>query len=163
MTAVHLSPSDRRYEILAEDAMRMVDEGPGLVAARLAHGDELFGWQTSDRLVGFGWVTFRERSVGPTRLNEAPGRAFLYNFHTAEAYRGRGLYPALLLLIRHVLGRAGWSDFVIDVDVQNGASLSGVARGGFAPAARTTYVTLFCRFNLQTAKTALHAAAVGLL
>lgn len=73
---------------LAEAAMRSAGEADGLVSPRLEHGDELFGWQREGRVASFGWVTYRDRWVGPARLVEAPGRVFLYNFYTLPEVRG---------------------------------------------------------------------------
>src|SRR3984957_9149463 len=81
MRLARLSAADQTFRVLSEDAMRAADEDPALVAARLAGGDELFGWLADNQVVSFGWVTYHDRSVGPTRLHDAPGRAFLYNFH----------------------------------------------------------------------------------
>lgn len=132
---------------LAKEAMRAAGEPDGLVAARLAHGDEFFGWLTGGRIVSFGWVTYRDRMLGPICLVKASGRAFLYNFHTLEGYRGQRLYQVLLLTMRHVLGLEKVTEFVIDVDVRNIASVRGIEKGGFVLAAQVAFLTLFARWR----------------
>ena len=132
---------------LAEQTMQQAGEPAGLVNARLAHGDELFGWQTAGRIASFGWVSYRDRSVGPLRLADLPGRAFLYNFFTLAQHRGRGLYPTLLLAIRSALGREGATEFLIDVDVRNAPSAKGVSKAGFVPTARIAYLTVLTRWR----------------
>ena len=132
---------------LAKEAMRAAGEPNGLVAPRLANGDEFFGWLVGDRVASFGWVTYQDRTVGPIRLAKASGRAFLYNFYTLEEYRGRRFYPALLLAMRHVLGREKLTEFVIDVDMRNTASARGIERGCFVLAGQVAFLTLFSRWS----------------
>jgi RimJ/RimL family protein N-acetyltransferase len=146
----------------AEEAMRAAGERIGLVAPRLAHGDEFFGWRLGGRLVSFGWVTYQERRLGPVLLAQASGRAFLYNFHTVEEYRGRRLYPALLLAMRHVLGREQVTEFVIDVDVRNTASAKGIKKGGFVLAAQVAFLTLLARWCCFGRRTLLERTASSL-
>ncbi len=131
---------------LAEAAMRTAGEPAGLTSGRFAHGDEFFGWLAGEEVVSFGWVTYRDRAVGQVPLAEAPGRVFLYNFHTREEYRGRGLYSSLLRAMRSVLGHEKASEFVIDVNLQNRASARGIEKAGFLPLAQITSLTFFNRW-----------------
>ena len=147
---------------LAEEAMRAAGEPIGLVAPRLAHGDEFFGWLVDGRVVSFGWVTCQDRTVGPFQLAEVSGRVFLYNFHTLEAYRGRRLYPALLLAMRYVLGREKATEFLIDVDVRNTASARGAEKGGFGVAAQVAFLTLFARWRCFGRRTVLEHTGFSL-
>jgi len=147
---------------LAKEAMRAAGEPNGLVASRLAHGDEFFGWLLDGRVVSFGWVTYRDRTVGPVRLAKASGRAFLYNFHTLSRYRGQRLYPALLLAIRHVLGLEHVTEFVIDVDVRNPASARGIEKGGFVLAAQVAFLTLFACWRCLGSRTVVERTASSL-
>jgi hypothetical protein len=155
-------PASRADQDLAKEAMRAAGEPNGLVAPRLAHGDEFFGWLLDGRVVSFGWVTCRDRTVGPFPLAEVSGRAFLYNFHTLDCYRGQRLYPALLLAIRHVLGLENVTEFVIDVDVRNTASARGIEKGGFVLAARVAFLTLFSRWRCLGSRTVLERTASSL-
>ena len=147
---------------LVEEAMRAAGEPAGLVAPRFGHGDEFFGWLIGGRVVSFGWVTYQDRTVGPIQLAEASGRAFLYNFHTLKEYRGRRLYPALLLVMRHVLGREKVTEFIIDVDARNTASARGIEKGGFVLAAQVAFLTLFARWRCLGRLTVLDTAASSL-
>jgi len=128
--------------------MQEAGEPEELAVLRFEHGDELFGWSCGGRIVCFGWVTQRDRTVGPIRLAEAPGRMFLYNFHTLPDYRGCGLYSALLLAIRHGLGGEQQTEFIIDVNVINTVSASGVKKAGFIQVARITFLTIFRRWSV---------------
>ena len=156
-------PASSADHYLAEEAMQDAGEPIGLVAPRLAHGDEFFGWLLDGRVVSFGWITYQDRVVGPFQLAEVSGRAFLYNFHTLEGYRGRGFYPALLLTMRHVLGREKVSEFVIDVDARNTASARGIEKGGFVLAAQVAFLTLFSHWRCLGSRTVLEPAASSLI
>lgn len=150
-------PASAAGHDLATEAMRAAGEPAGLVAPRLAHGDEFFGWLVGGRVVSFGWVTYQDRTLGPIKLAEGSGRAFLYNFYTLEEYRGRSLYPTLLLAIRHVLGQENVTEFVIDVDVRNTASAKAIEKGGFVLAAQVAFLTLFDRWCCLGRRTILGA------
>lgn len=147
---------------LANEAMHAAGEPLGLVAPRFAHGDEFFGWLVRGRVVSFGWVTYQDRAIGPIQLAQASGRAFLYNFHTLEGYRGQRLYPALLLAMRHVLGRERVTEFFIDVNVRNTASARGIAKGGFVPVAQVTFLTVFARWCCLGSRRMLERTASSL-
>lgn len=133
--------------------MRSAEEPAGLVTARLARGDELFGWISDETIVSFGWVAYRDRCVGPVSLKDSPGRVFLYNFFTVTSHRGRGLYPALLLAMRSTLGREGASEFLIDVNVRNTASARGIAKAGFVSIGRIGFFTFLDRWRLPVERT----------
>lgn len=147
---------------LASDAMRAAGEPLGLVAPRFAHGDEFFGWLVGGRVVSFGWVTRRDRTVGPFQLAEVLGRAFLYNFHTLEGYRGQGFYPALLLAVRDVLGRENLTEFVLDVNVRNSASVRGIEKAEFVPVAQVDFLTLFDRWCCLGSRTLVERSSYSL-
>jgi hypothetical protein len=153
------SPADHD---LAKEAMRAAGEPNGLVAARLALGDEFFGWRMEGRIVSFGWVTYRDRMLGPIQLVKASRRAFLYNFHTLAEYRGQRLYQVLLLTMRHVLGLEKVTEFVIDVDVRNTASVRGIEKGGFVLVAQVAFLTFFARWRCLGSRTVLKRTASSL-
>jgi RimJ/RimL family protein N-acetyltransferase len=147
---------------MAADAMRAVGEPDGLVASRLAHGDEFFGWAAGARIVCFGWVMTRDRAVGPFRLTNAPGRVFLYNFHTLPEHRGQGLCVALHEAIRSAFSRETASEFVADVNVHNIASRRCLEKSGFVPVARVSFLTLLRRWRCPLRRTRLEPHGVSL-
>jgi hypothetical protein len=132
---------------LAEQAMQAAGEPAGLVTTRLAHGDEFFGWLADSRVVSFGWASYMDRMVGGSRLMDAAGRVFLYNFHTTVALRRHGLYTALLFAIRHVLGSEGANEFIIDAEKHNEASLSAIRNAGFGMVAQAGSGLLLCHWH----------------
>jgi hypothetical protein len=150
ISLIHIRSAQGQNLQPIETAMRLAGEETDVIAPRLARGDEFFGWRTNDNaIVSFGWVTRRNRRVGLANLKEAEGRAFVYNFHTLPAYRGRGLYPRLLQQMRYVLIKNQEMEFIIDVNVRNLASKRGIEKSGFDLVARTSYVTLFRRWSFQ--------------
>lgn len=130
-----------------EKAMQSMGEPAGLVAPRLAHGDDFFGWVDGARIVSFGWVTYKDRFLGEVRCKDVMGRVFLYNFHTSNDYRGRGLYPALLIMMRQVLGREAATEIIIDVNSNNLSSLKGINKAGFTPIAELVSLIAFNRWQ----------------
>lgn len=146
---------------LVRAAMAAASEDPRDVESRLGRGDECFGWRYGNDIVGFGWATRAERRIGGSLFPAAHGRVYLYNFHSIPPHRGRGLYPALLLQMRAVLGREGHSVFVIDVDPGNVPSVRGIEKAGFQPEARMRSVTLFRRAQVSLRRENLAAAGAG--
>lgn len=150
LTLVRISNHDAAGANIAEKAMQTAGEKAGLVAARMIHGDEFFGWRSEAQIVTFGWVTQSNRSIGATKLLDAPGRLYFYNFHTLKEYRGRGLYPALLLSMRQILSEEGASEFIIDVNTRNTASTRGVEKAGFEAIAEITFLSVLDRWACCT-------------
>lgn len=142
---------------MAEAAMRAAGSTDDLVQ-RLTDGGEFFGWETQGAIVSFGWVTYGPRILGVHLAHAAPQRAFVYHFHTLDNYRGRGLYPALLMQMRYKLDRAGKTELIADVQVKNKASLRGMEKAGFIPVALTTVRTFLMRFERERNRTLLGQA-----
>lgn len=141
---------------IVDKAMQGAGEPRDLPAPRFAHGDEFFGWQaTNGDIVCFGWVTYRDRTVGPVRIPDAPRRAFLYNFHTLAPFRARGLYTKLLVSMKHALASDEVSQLVIDANVSNRASSSAIEKAGFSVAAEVSYYTFAMRWHYASVRPAL--------
>jgi predicted dehydrogenase/nucleoside-diphosphate-sugar epimerase len=162
-TLVRVGPDAGEAEReLAREAMRTAGEPPGLVHERLGRGHELIGWKAEGRIVSFSWFTCRDRSVGPVRLADVPGRVFLYNAFTAPEHRGRGLFAAILLAARHALAHEGAREFIGDVNVGNLASARSLEKAGFVPIGRLVFVTLLDRWRWAIERTlsSTHVAPV---
>lgn len=146
-------PGDRER---AERAMRAAGDDAGGVAARLAQGDELFGWQAADGSVAcFCWVRYRGRAIGPVALRDHPGRVFLYNAQTLPQYRGRGLYRVLLEYMLSTLTQEQHTEFIGDCDRANEGSRRGIESVGFKLIATITLVTLMRRWERQLRRTVI--------
>jgi hypothetical protein len=129
------------------------DECEGEVAERFAKGHELFGWRAGDgSLPCFVWVCFQQRSIGPQRLRDLPGRAFIYNGHTLAAFRRQGLYTALLRHIQPTLAGERINQIIADVNRRNVVSRRGLDRAGYRPIASLTFVTVLGRWNFTATR-----------
>lgn len=160
---VRLTADKTGAQHVAAAAMRAAGEPDGLVASRLAHGDEFFGWAAGTRIVTFGWVMNRDRTLGPFRLTDAPGRVFLYNFYTLPEHRGRGLCVALHDAVRHILGNETAREFVADFNFRNASSRRCLEKSGFVPTAVVSYLTLLRRWHCLLRCTSLDRYGVSLL
>jgi ribosomal protein S18 acetylase RimI-like enzyme len=144
---MHVGDGTRGDLRAVDQAMRLAGEPPGLVPPRFAQGDQFFAWRRADGAVAaFGWMTRSNRVVASVRLADAAGRGFLYNFHTLPAFRGHGLYPALLRGIRHQLGRERFTHLVVDARTSNAASTKGIQQAGFRPVLRIDHLLLLSRW-----------------
>ena len=139
---------------LARSAMLAAADDDASVSARLAHGDELFGWQSPDGSVAcFCWVRYRGRAIGPVALRDQPGRVFMYNAQTLPQFRGQGLYRALLKHMMFTLTKEQHTEFIGDVDRRNTLSRRGIESSGFTHAASITLVKLVGRWDRQLRRT----------
>lgn len=101
---------------------------------RLLDGDECFGVFVDNRLVHYNWVQCK----GIHSLQEegirarCPDKAFwLYDARTADAMRGRHVYPFLqTYIMRHMRDR-GFEQCLVYTGRGNTASRKGMARSGF--------------------------------
>lgn len=154
-TPVSFSPlrirgTGARETELARSAMRAAADDDTSVSARLAHGDELFGWQSADGNVAcFCWARYHGRAIGPVALRDQPGRVFLYNAQTLPQFRGQGLYRTLLEHIMSTLTQERHSEFIGDVDRRNVVSRRGIESVGFTHVASITMVKIIRRWDRQ--------------
>ncbi len=98
---------------------------------RLALGHRLYLGLASDQPVVYGWLATGPSSFGEPTVHfvTPPGHAYLYDFVTLPAWRGRGCYPALLRAIIAAAPTTG--DFWIIHHIANIASQRGIAHAGF--------------------------------
>ena len=147
----------------ARSAMRAAGDDADDIGARLAQGDELFGWQSADGNVAcFCWVRYRGRAIGPVALRDHPGRVFFYNAHTLPQYRGRGLYRVLLEHMMWTLTQEQHTEFIGDCDRANEGSRRGIEGSGFKLIATITLVTLMRRWERQLHRTMIDPSMAGL-
>jgi GNAT superfamily N-acetyltransferase len=99
---------------------------------RLANDHEAYVAYLQGIPVAFGWVASGRARIG--ELNHdfilPNGNRYLWNFRTLEAYRGRGIYPALLqAIINDQRGRA--KQYWIIHAPENKSSQQGIRKAGF--------------------------------
>src|SRR5215207_8863437 len=72
-----------------------------IVEARIATEHDLFIATLADEQVGYGWLARRAGGIDELDFSfELPaGNAYLWDFVTLPAWRGRGVYPHLLQAI----------------------------------------------------------------
>jgi len=108
-----------RLATFAADAQQLLADGAALWVGRLA-----------ERPCGFG-VSRTGPHVREYFFPLTPRCALLSHFETLRAYRGRGLYGALLTNMMHTLAQTGAERFYIDCGDWNAASARGILKTGF--------------------------------
>lgn len=110
--------------------------------ARLAAGHRCFGFTDETGVpVAYLWLTRANAGgavpVGPgVDLLPDAGDAYVWDCRTAEAAQRRGLYANALLRLAGLAAAEGADAIWIDCAPDNAASIAGIVRAGFAPAAR---------------------------
>jgi GNAT superfamily N-acetyltransferase len=102
------------------------------VTKRLANDNKAFVAYINNLPAAFGWMARDNAKIG--ELNHEfilpYGNRYLWNFRTLEAYRGLGIYPALLQYILQN-GDTEAKRFWIIHAPENNASLKGILKAGF--------------------------------
>lgn len=116
---------------LLADAMGLHDSAP--VLERFAGGARCYAAWVSGALASYCWISFRDEWISELalhiRLDE--GEAYIWDCATLPAYRGQGLYPALLSLSCGELRAEGMRRIWIGADAGNTDSHKGIIRAGF--------------------------------
>ena len=107
---------------------------------RLADGHRAYVAFLDGEAAAWGWVATRSAEIGELQSTFAvpDGERYLWNFVTATAYRGRGIYPRLLDAIVRQESREA-SQFWIAHAPENHASGAGIARAGFVAVAELSF------------------------
>jgi GNAT superfamily N-acetyltransferase len=96
---------------------------------QLGRGDRYFIARAGWRIVALGRICY-----APTpEIRPEAGEASLISFYTAPAFRGRGLYVALIQAMVCYLHRQGFRAAYIWAERGNTASLRGIEKAGFTP------------------------------
>ncbi|RYF78981.1 MAG: N-acetyltransferase, partial [Chitinophagaceae bacterium] len=103
------------------------------VVKRLANDHLAFVAYMNNIPAAFGWMARGKATIGELghELVLPIGNRYLWNFRTMEAFRGLGIYPALLHYIIDSEKRA--SRFWIIHAPENNSSLRGIKKAGFEP------------------------------
>lgn len=120
-------------EVAGELASVMGFADSAAVSRRFGLGRHCYIGRCEDQPVTYGWITFDEEVIGglDLRVRLLPGEAYIWDCATLPAYRGLGLYPALLACMQRELQRSGCQRIWIGMDAGNVPSQTGVARAGF--------------------------------
>ncbi|HEV2236228.1 MAG TPA: GNAT family N-acetyltransferase [Ktedonobacterales bacterium] len=119
-------------------------DGEGELRRRRAAGSRCFVARVAGTLAAWGWVSFGVEAIGELErsLHMRPGEAYCWDCVTLPAYRGRGLYTALLGHLAATLRGAGAMRLWIGASRANRPSVRGFAAAGFRPAVNLTYLRL---------------------
>lgn len=100
---------------------------------RLSSGRRCYTAWVGSQLAGYGWVSFGGEDVGELgiHLQLQPCEAYVWDCYTLPAFRGKRIYPALLVWILHVLSNEGLCWAWIGADRDNLPSQQGIDRAGF--------------------------------
>lgn len=169
-TLPSLGPITDFRAVLAENLAPIIglaQLSPTEAQARLAQGHECYIAYLGDEPAAYGWVARRQATVGELQLEFAlgPKTAYLWDFATLPAWRGRGIYPHLLQAILHAEAA---QQFWIMHAPENRASARGIRRAGFAPVGSISFradatVALAATGDLGQALVAAHLMRVPLL
>ncbi len=101
------------------------------IRERIRQGQRPWLARMAGEPAGYGWVAEHEAAIGELGLTFPlpPGNLYLWEFMTLPAWRGHGIYPALLQAILRHERRA--ERFWIGHDLPNVASGRGIAKAGF--------------------------------
>ncbi len=110
------------------------------IRRRRADGHRPYLARVDGALAAYGWVATRSCSIGELGLEfELPvGNRYLWDFQTLPEFRGRGIYPRLLVdIIRRECPPA--TRLWIIHAPENLPSGAGIARAGFLPVAELSF------------------------
>jgi ribosomal protein S18 acetylase RimI-like enzyme len=134
-TVVTFQRAGSETATLVAEAMGLDDPAP--VLERFAAGRSCYvGW-VDGAIATYGWVSIGKEWISELGLHFelASDDAYIWDCGTLPAYRGRGLYPALLRHIALQLHTEGLHRVWIGADTENVASQKGFMRSGFSPIA----------------------------
>jgi GNAT superfamily N-acetyltransferase len=95
------------------------------------------------QFVAYAWMTTPQSQAPPHLPARWKRRHWIFYCHTAESFRGRGLYQVCLkTLVERVARTHGHEDIYIDTTTSNTASRRAIMRVGFEPCGVVSYLKL---------------------
>ncbi len=151
--------SARRRALVA--AMAPASEAE--IAARLASGRRAYVVEGPPGVLAYGWVTRGDEHIAEIegRIRVGPREAYVWDCATLPAFRGRGLYPALLGAIARELAADGVARIWIAARSDNLSSLRGFEKAGYRRVADIRYLRLWRWRRLTVRRVAAVAPAVS--
>jgi len=102
----------------------------------------IYAWLDS-KVVGHAWATVCKSSHCRVNgyMDIYQGEAFIHYCSVSKNQRGQGIYPSMLVaLCQRLFSQAKVKRVLIDAEIDNIASLHGIAKVGFKPLGTGTYV-----------------------
>ncbi len=114
------------------------------IERRLAAGRRAYVVCAEGSVVAYGWVSFGDEQIAELErtIRVGPGEAYVWDCATLPAWRGRGLYPALLQAVARDLAAEGVGWVWVAAKADNAASLRGFVKAGYRRIARIRYARL---------------------
>lgn len=130
---------------------------------RLSSGRRAYAVEAGPSVVAYGWVSLGDEHIAEVEgtIRVGPGEAYIWDCATLPAWRGRGLYPALLRAIARDLAAEGLEWVWIAARRENLPSLRGFEKAGYVPMANVDYWRLWRWRRLAVRPDAGAAAARG--
>ena len=106
---------------------------PGMLAKRFQDKELAWGVIVDGQIVHYDFVTFSSRwlDIVEQEFPLGQGEAFIYNCHTLEGWRGKGLFTCSLASLLRFLADSGIRRCYIDADAGNKPSINAIKRAGF--------------------------------
>ncbi len=104
------------------------------IKQRFQEGHEAWLVKLEDKPISFGWLSREQARIGELskEINIPKANAYLWNFRTLEAYRGRGYYVQLLRTIIEAELKISSRLWIISAP-ENQSSFNGIVKAGFKP------------------------------
>ena len=107
----------------------------------------VYAW-INGKVVGHGWakVCTQSQCIVNRYMDLHKGEALIHYCNVNRAHRNKGVYTLMLASLCHRLfDEAQVKHIIIDTEADNDASLRGIAKAGFKPIGRGTFVQLMGR------------------
>jgi len=117
----------------ADEALLTPFLAPSVVRRRFARGEVCFAWRRGSQLLSYIWVAFSPEGVEEILQIIRPrgDEIYLFDAFTAPAFRGLGLYAALLSAVLQHYHHHGIKRALIFTTRENVGSRRGIRRAGF--------------------------------
>jgi len=104
------------------------------IVRRFREGNEAWVARLEDKPVSFGWLGREKARIGELskEIDVPMGNAYLWNFRTLEAFRGKGYYVQLLSTILCAEKKISERTWIISAP-ENQSSFNGIIKAGFKP------------------------------
>jgi ribosomal protein S18 acetylase RimI-like enzyme len=119
---------------------------PEPIQQRFQGNRRCFSLRVAGQIATYGWVTYGPECVGELEreFHLHDDEAYIWDCHTAPAWRGQRLYSALLSQMLYRLHQEGVPRIWIGASRHNQPSVRGIANAGFKRVVDLSYRRFFC-------------------
>ncbi len=114
---------------------RLYPRSPEHITGLLTWGGSCYLASSEGTAVGFGWLNKEEHTLDGLGWHEelSPGTELIHSCGVDPAFRGQGVYPALLTAMVQERLENGVREVLAEVDARNTKSIRGLDKVGFRP------------------------------